>query len=556
MFCPKCGKEINEGSKFCAGCGEKLADSETVSSEDNNQEEVPGRKPLVIIIVILAVGIVILLAVIVVLMINKTANIGNKSNKEKRIEDVAVEVETASLDTGEFTEEILIGETQIEENTGDKVVEPLDEESDTPLFLVTVPAETMSLRRSPGLGDDVIAELPANTFLEWNGETIEESDRKFYKVTVIESQQEGYVSANFCIVVDFQYNENDLSVVAIDNAMYTFEQMVSDIKTLCSSYSDRLSYNVLGTSLDGRDIYEVVLGNPDAENHIMVQASIHGREYINTQLIMRMIEYYAYYYNTGNYQGTAYNELFSKTAIHIVPMANPDGVTISQFGIEALNNAYFGDVIYECYERDKAFLAYREDTLGNMTWMDFYKNEAYDRQAEGDLREITFDEYTAIWKANAAGIDLNKNFDAGWEGIEQKESPAYGNYKGPYAVSEPETQVLVDLAQKREYQCYISYHSKGQLIYYDVNGNKPETTILSENFAVLLENFIKYQKVNTQKGYNVDLGGFSDWIQLDLNKASVTIESGKHPCPLNISEFMPIWLRHRESWAMLANTLY
>ncbi len=45
-------------------------------------------------------------------------------------------------------------------------------------------------------------------------------------------------------MVDFQYNENDLSVVAIDNAMYTFEQMVSDIKTLCSSYSDRLSYNV------------------------------------------------------------------------------------------------------------------------------------------------------------------------------------------------------------------------------------------------------------------------------------------------------------------------
>ena len=87
-------------------------------------------------------------------------------------------------------------------------------------------------------------------------------------------------------------------------------------------------------------------------------------------------------------------------------------------------------------------------------------------------------------------------------------------------------------------------------------GNTPENTEASTNFATLLDNWIKYKMVNTNKGYNVNLGGFGDWVQLKLNKPSVTIESGKKPCPLGSEEFPAMWYRHRESWAMLAQQFY
>jgi len=40
MFCPKCGKELPDGSKFCPECGASTTGGETVKTEvvtDNNQ---------------------------------------------------------------------------------------------------------------------------------------------------------------------------------------------------------------------------------------------------------------------------------------------------------------------------------------------------------------------------------------------------------------------------------------------------------------------------------------------------------------------------------------
>lgn len=33
-----------------------------------------------------------------------------------------------------------------------------------------------------------------------------------------------------------------------------------------------------------------------------------------------------------------YQELFNKVAVYIVPMANPDGVTISQYGVSEIKS--------------------------------------------------------------------------------------------------------------------------------------------------------------------------------------------------------------------------
>ena len=441
----------------------------------------------------------------------------------------------------------------------DMTEETLDEEasdSNTGNILVAAPADYMYLRQTPGLGDDKITEVWAGQYLNWEGEAVTEDDRTFYKVIIEETGQEGYLNADYCIRVDYRYDPAALSVVDVTDALYTYDKMREDIVTLCNTYDECLSYEVLGSSVDGREIYEVWLGSHDAEHHIFVQAAIHGREYMTAQLIMRMLEYYAVNYDSGSYRGKSYRDLLQNTAIHVIPMSNPDGVTISQLGVGAMSHEEIGELVYDCYLRDLESLVLEEDMNGDWNWSDYYKQEDYDREAEGKTEIITFEEYQKLWKSNANGVDLNNNFDAGWADIDLKPEPAYGNYKGVHAVSEPETQILVKEAEKREYDYFISYHSKGQLIYYDVNGNMEETSEKSFALASDLQKILKYAPLNTQKGYNVNLGGFSDWVQLELQGASVTIENGRHPCPLNIEEFDAMWYRNRESWAMLCDNLY
>lgn len=453
----------------------------------------------------------------------------------------------------------IIKEEKAVETEKEKPAEPqedIESEENQKIMLVAVPADYMQLRQTPGLGDDGIAEVRAGQYLFWNGETVEDGGRKFCKVTVEETGQEGYLNEEYCVIVTYRDDPSALSVVDVTDALYTYDNMCEDIDDLCETYKECLSYETVGESADGRKIYEVQLGASGAEHHIFVQAAIHGREYMTAQLVMRMLEYYAVNYDIGSYGGKTYRELLEHTAIHVIPMANPDGVTISQLGAEELNREELGELVYECYQRDKEDLVWEKDAMGDMNWIDYYKQKPFDRSVEGKAEIISFEDYQKIWKSNANGVDLNVNFDADWEQIEARSEPAYASYKGLYAESEPETQVLVRESGQRIYDYFLSYHSKGQLIYYDVNGNQPQTSEKSYALASALQEIIKYKPVNTQKGYNVNLGGFSDWVQLTLQGTSVTIENGRHPCPLDIAEFDAIWYRNRESWAMLCEGLY
>lgn len=537
MICPGCGREIPDAGKFCPGCGQPVIKPVVQSVVQGETQKKPNKSVKYLLAAMIAVVVIIIVLLALILSTHL-----RKQTDESRSEAVHSEdVESTGTEEG-VTEELPEEETQ--------------EESAADVILVAAPADYMHLRQTPGLDGDEIAEVRAGQYLLWKGEAVAEGERNFYKVTVEETGQEGYLNADYCIRVDYRDDSSLLSVVDVTDALYTYDKMAEDIQTLCSTYGECLSCEVVGNSVDGRDIYEVCLGSPDAKHHIFVQAAIHGREYMTAQLVMRMLEYYAANYDCGSYQGKSYRELLEHTAIHVIPMSNPDGVTISQLGTGAMYHPEIGQLVYDCYLRDQAYLVLEEDMNGDWNWADYYKQEDYDREAEGKTEIISFEEYQRLWKSNANGVDLNNNFDAGWSDIDLKPEPSYGNYKGAYAVSEPETQALVQESRKRTYDYFLSYHSKGQLIYYDVNGNMVETSEKSHALALDLQKVIKYGPVNTQKGYNVNLGGFSDWVQLDLQGASVTIENGRHPCPLGIEEFDAIWYRNRESWAMLCEGLY
>ena len=59
-------------------------------------------------------------------------------------------------------------------------------------------------------------------------------------------------------------------VVDVSEAEYTYEELMEDVSTLTEFYPDKLSSTVIGTSLDGRDIVAMTLGNPNAKKQIII----------------------------------------------------------------------------------------------------------------------------------------------------------------------------------------------------------------------------------------------------------------------------------------------
>lgn len=298
---------------------------------------------------------------------------------------------------------------------------------------------------------------------------------------------------------------------------YTYDQMSQDIQELASRYSSLMKVNTIGTTLDGRNLYEVVVGNINAEKHVLIHGGIHAREYMTPLLIMKQLEYGLAFYGTASYEGRLLSDLFNKTAIHYVPMVNPDGVTISQSGIGGIRSEELRRTIQQCYQNDLA---------------------------QGRT-SAALERYLNYWKANGRGVDLNQNFPADWDEVTSTDMPSYATYKGAAPLSEPESQALANLIQSRNWTATISYHSMGNIIYWDYPGNT--VSAQSQELA---------NAVSAKTGYRLagssGHGGFKDWLQIKENPIpSLTIEVGSVSCPMPVTEFTDVWNKNQEVWAVV-----
>ncbi len=132
-----------------------------------------------------------------------------------------------------------------------------------------------------------------------------------------------------------------------------------------------------------------------------------------------------------------------------------------------------------------------------------------------------------LYKANGRGVDLNVNFDARWStGIENVREKASANYIGEKPFSEPETKAIRDFTLKIKPDYTISYHSKGQEIYYEFFQKEKNRDL---EFAKEIAFLTGYQIKETPNS----AGGYKDWCIQELKIPSLTIEVGddrlKHP---------------------------
>ncbi len=282
----------------------------------------------------------------------------------------------------------------------------------------------------------------------------------------------------------------------------THQEMEYQLKVFSLLYPEFTELKTIGTSVEGRPIYALRVGNGKKE--ILMDASMHAREHMTTNVLMEMIDQYSYHYIRGSKFGSyQVNTVLDQASIWFVPMMNPDGVTLVQNGLNAVANK---DLV----------------------------------------KKINGSSNVSRWKANVRGVDLNRNFDATWSSIiltPPYNVPAFKNYKGTAPFSEPESQALRDFVAARPFKSYITYHSSGQIIYwgYDSMSNHSRNYNLVKSVA----NVTGYSIVppNPKK----PSAASESWFTKVTKMPAMTVEIGKYTGegPLSFSEWNDIWQRNQ-----------
>ena len=300
--------------------------------------------------------------------------------------------------------------------------------------------------------------------------------------------------------------------LCFQSSLYTYGEFQRDMAALQKNAGAALRVDEIGQTVDGNKLYDFRVGNPSAERHLLVFGGIHAREYITAQLVMRqLVQLLSDQSTNGSYENIAVRELLSNTEIHFIPMANPDGIGISQLGLEGLRTEAVRETVRQIAEKDGKALT-----------------ESYLRQ----------------WKSNANGVDLNRNFDARWESYNDHLGHASADhYKGTAPECELESKALADLTRQFQFDATLSYHTQGEVIYWNF-GQEGEL----KNMSLLLAN-----RVSELTGYRLDgnfqaldTAGYKDWAISKMGIPSLTIEAGHGGNPVDPAQMDAIWRENRD----------
>ena len=284
---------------------------------------------------------------------------------------------------------------------------------------------------------------------------------------------------------------------------YNINEVINEIYRLGEEFPF-LDVFSIGKSVLGRPILAVKIGVRD--NCIIYAGGFHGSERLTTLTNLLFIEDFCRSIrdNTDFSIASARNAIFNKSVI-VVPCVNPDGYEIS------LNGAAPAGALSPKIEKIN----------GN-----------------NDIR---------FWNANANGIDINHNFDAGFDIMKEIErqdgitGPAPRRYGGTMPNSEPETQAMVNLVESNNVVEVIAWHSQGEEIYWQYGENTPEK---SYRLARLFATASGYKMAQPAAG--ASHAGFKDWFVDTTGKPGFTIEIGKGVNPLDPSGLYAIYENLKE----------
>jgi g-D-glutamyl-meso-diaminopimelate peptidase len=288
----------------------------------------------------------------------------------------------------------------------------------------------------------------------------------------------------------------------VEKKIASFKNVEDMIFSLCARYSF-LKLKIIGKSELNKNIYSLYLGENDKK--ILYMGAFHGQEWMTSLIILKFIEGICECYRMGgSFCDISIDRIFDDVGLIFVPIVNPDGVDIALFG---------------------------ESATGK------YKNLA---------KEISGGDYSD-WNANARGVDINHNFDAGFCKLREIEreaginGPSKRRFGGEYPESESETRAISHLCRDVNLKHALCFHSQGEEIFYEYGEN---TSPESYAMARVLSLSSGYSLV--KQGGLASHGGCKDFIIDKLKKPAFTIEIGKGKNPLPLDDFDSIYSKIAE----------
>lgn len=289
------------------------------------------------------------------------------------------------------------------------------------------------------------------------------------------------------------------------NKPYTYEILKQDLSKIQKKYKSVVEIRSIGTTYFEKNIWAVRLGA--GKKNIVLIGSHHGREWLTSMVLMKMLETYADAYEKGKRSTDILNEV----SIWFIPMLNPDGVMIQQNHFSQLSRS------------QKISLVKMNEGL-----------EQFER-----------------WKANGIGIDLNRQYPAGWEALKNEpEGPSYKSYKGKAPLEAEEVISLTKFIHRMQPMAAVAYHTAGREIFWKYKNGKH----LKRDRKIA-------KKLSKLTGYKLGRpdqeavgGGFTDWFITTYHRPALTIEIsylvGETNPPLSV--FKKEWKRNKKVGLMLA----
>jgi g-D-glutamyl-meso-diaminopimelate peptidase len=224
----------------------------------------------------------------------------------------------------------------------------------------------------------------------------------------------------------------------------------------------------------------ITLGH--GEKKLLFLGAHHGREYITAAFLMKMAEEYAICYK-NNLKAESYDvrRLLDEVSLDMVPMVNPDGVIICQKGLRSM---------------------------------------AQSKRISG--MRLLGEDYSE-WKANANGVDLNRQYPCLWEQLRTGvDVPASQGYKGQSPAQEPEVKAVMRLCMDNAYALAVSFHTKGEEIYYadSLTGELPGAYGIAQHLSAFSGYAIK--EPSSEPGTYA--GGFENWFRMLFHRCALLIE--------------------------------
>ena len=262
--------------------------------------------------------------------------------------------------------------------------------------------------------------------------------------------------------------------------------------------------STIGRSLLGREIPLISIGR--GRRRCVFVGALHAMEWHTALILLRFAEELADWQRRDQFRyGLDPRFVLSGRQICIIPMLNPDGVELLHGGLA------------EC-----GVMAERLERM----------------HPSGDFSH---------WQANARGVDLNHNYNAGFDDYRRlADGLGYGEpgptrYPGEYPESEPETQAICGfLRSVGGARLLLALHTQGEEIYWDYNGYAPGAQLRT---ARVLARYCGYSVARPDGA--ASYSGLKDWALLEFGPLAFTVECGRGQNPLPAADTPGIYARLR-----------